>query len=213
MSKMILTQTEKNKLAIQYEGLVNKMTYQFANKVAMDWNDIKSMAYEGLALAIEQYDSERSSMNFMQFAAFAIRNNILTSLDNEARTIKMSAYNQKKAKEEGVMNYKIRIDLQVNQPDDDSKAIKEMVLGTYEDAKFADGDVFETIYEMLGEKFSARDCEIFFRTFGLNGYEEEKCKDIAKMFELSIGMISIVNKKIIKYIRSNENMCELLANL
>lgn len=213
MSKMILTQTEKNKLAIQYEGLVNKMTYQFASKIAMDWNDIKSMAYEGLALAIEQYDSERSSMNFMQFAAFAIRNNILTSLDNEARTIKMSAYNQKKAKEEGITNYKIRIDLQVNQPDDDSKAIKEMVLGTYEDAKFADGDVFETIYEMLGEKFSARDCEIFFRTFGLNGYEEEKCKDIAKMFELSIGMVSIVNKKIIKYIRSNENMCELLANL
>lgn len=213
MSKMILTQTEKNKLAIQYEGLVNKMTYQFASKIAMDWNDIKSMAYEGLALAIEQYDSERSSMNFMQFAAFAIRNNILTSLDNEARTIKMSAYNQKKAKEEGITNYKIRIDLQVNQPDDDSKAIKEMVLGTYEDAKFADGDVFETIYEMLGEKFSARDCEIFFRTFGLNGYEEEKCKDIAKMFKLSIGMVSIVNKKIIKYIRSNENMCELLANL
>ena len=213
MSKMILTQTEKNKLAIQYEGLVNKMTYQFASKIAMDWNDIKSMAYEGLALAIEQYDSERSSMNFMQFAAFAIRNNILTSLDNEARTIKMSAYNQKKAKEAGITNYKIRIDLQVNQPDDDSKAIKEMVLGTYEDAKFADGDVFETIYEMLGEKFSARDCEIFFRTFGLNGYEEEKCKDIAKMFELSIGMVSIVNKKIIKYIRSNENMCELLANL
>lgn len=213
MSKMILTQTEKNKLAIQYEGLVNKMTYQFASKIAMDWNDIKSMAYEGLALAIEQYDSERSSMNFMQFAAFAIRNNILTSLDNEARTIKMSAYNQKKAKEEGITNYKIRIDLQVNQPDDDSKAIKEMVLGTYEDAKFADGDVFETIYEMLGEKFSARDCEIFFRTFGLNGYEEEKCKDIAKMFELSIGMVSTVNKKIIKYIRSNENMCELLANL
>lgn len=213
MSKMILTQTEKNKLAIQYEGLVNKMTYQFASKIAMDWNDIKSMAYEGLALAIEQYDSERSSMNFMQFAAFAIRNNILTSLDNEARTIKMSAYNQKKAKEEGITNYKIRIDLQVNQPDDDSKAIKEMVLGTYEDAKFADGDVFETIYEMLGEKFSARDCEIFFRTFGLNGYEEEKCKDIAKMFELSIGMVSIINKKIIKYIRSNENMCELLANL
>ena len=213
MSKMILTQTEKNKLAIQYEGLVNKMTYQFASKIAMDWNDIKSMAYEGLALAIEQYDSERSSMNFMQFAAFAIRNNILTSLDNEARTIKMSAYNQKKAKEEGITNYKIRIDLQVNQPDDDSKAIKEMVLGTYEDAKFADGDVFETIYEMLGEKFSDRDCEIFFRTFGLNGYEEEKCKDIAKMFELSIGMVSIVNKKIIKYIRSNENMCELLANL
>lgn len=213
MSKMILTQTEKNKLAIQYEGLVNKMTYQFANKVAMDWNDIKSMAYEGLALAIEQYDSERSSMNFMQFAAFAIRNNILTSLDNEARTIKMSAYNQKKAKEEGITNYKIRIDLQVNQPDDDSKAIKEMVLGTYEDAKFADGDVFETIYEMLEEEFSSRDCEIFFRTFGLNGYDEEKCKDIAKSFNLSIGMVSIVNKKIIKYIRSNENMCELLANL
>ena len=96
-----LNQKERNELAKQYEPLVNKLVKQFSTKVAIDWYEIKSMAYEGLALAIEKYDDERSNMTFTQFAAFSIRNNILTCLDNESRTVKMTNYTQKKAIEAG----------------------------------------------------------------------------------------------------------------
>ena len=90
-----------NELVEKYEPLVNKITKQFVDKVKVSWDDVKSMAYEGLAIAFNTYDSERSKMTFVQFAGFAIRNNILTGLNNELRTVKLSAYAQKKAVERG----------------------------------------------------------------------------------------------------------------
>jgi DNA-directed RNA polymerase specialized sigma subunit len=79
MRGMNISQEQKNALAVQYEPLVNKITKQFVEKVKVSWDDVKSMAWEGLALAIENYDDERSTMTFTQFAGFAIRNNIITS--------------------------------------------------------------------------------------------------------------------------------------
>ena len=92
-----MTELEKNTLVQQYEPLINKITKQYSDKVKASWEDLKSMAYEGFAIAINTYDETRSSMTFAQFAGFAIRNNILTSLNNELRTVKLSAYAQKKA--------------------------------------------------------------------------------------------------------------------
>ena len=96
-----MTDIEKNALVQQYEPLINKITKQYSDKVKASWEDIKSMANEGFAIAINTYDSTRSKMTFAQFAGFAIRNNILTSLNNELRTVKLSAYAQKKAIEKG----------------------------------------------------------------------------------------------------------------
>lgn len=213
MSKMNLTSAESNKLVSQYEPLINKLTNQFVSKVCVSWNDVKSMAYEGLAIAINTYDDEKSSMTFTQFAAFAIRNNILTGLDNELRTVKMSNYAQKKAAEAGDASFStVRIDTN-NVDDDDRRKPQEIKLGMFEDEKFSDGDVFEFLYSQLEDNFSERDCNIFYMSFGLKDFEEIKCKDIAAMLGLSIGSISIINKKIINFIRSNNELCEVLAKL
>lgn len=203
-----------NDIVRQYEPLVNKLTNQFVSKVAISWNEVKSMAYEGLAIAINTYDSEKSSMNFTQFAAFAIRNNILTSLDNELRTVKMSAYNQKKAAEAGETSFStVRIDYSVGCSDDDNRKPQEIKLGMFEDEKFSDGDVFDYLFTRLGDKFNERDCEIFYRTYGLNGFDDMTGVEISKLFGLSIASISVINKKIINYIKKDVELCEMLANL
>lgn len=212
MSTMILTVSEKNAMVKQYEPLVNKMVKQFVNKVAVDWNDVKSMAYEGLVIAINTYDSEKSSMNFTQFAAFAIRNNILTSLDNELRTVKMSAYNQKKAAEAGDASFST-VRINTNESDDDRKTPQEIKLGMYENEHFSDGDVFDYLYTRLEDKFNTRDCEIFYRTYGLKEFDDMTGVEIAKMYKLSIASISIINKKIINFIKNDEELCEMLASL
>lgn len=214
MSTMILTIAEKNELVKKYEPLVNKMVKQFTSKVAVSWSDVKSMAYEGLAIAINTYDSEKSNMNFTQFAAFAIRNNILTSLDNELRTVKMSAYNQKKAAESGEASFStVRIDYSVGCSDDDNRKPQEIKLGMYENETFSDGDVFDYLYTRLEDQFNSRDCEIFYRTYGLKGFDDMTGVEISKMFKLSIASVSVINKKIINYIRKDEELCEMLANL
>ena len=103
MCKIYTNISEKEKAALvkQYEPLINKLTKQFVSQVHIDWDSVKSMAYEGFVLAMANYDDERSKLSFKQFAGWSIRNNILSSLDKELRTVSMSAYAQKKASENG----------------------------------------------------------------------------------------------------------------
>lgn len=208
-----LAPEEKNKLAVQYEPLVNKLVNQWYKKGITSWDQLKSMAYEGLALAINTYDDERSKMNFMQFAAFAIRNNILTSLDNELRTVKLSNYAQKKASEKGETLFNtVSIDVRIRQ-DDDRRTPQELRLNMYTNAKFGDGDVFSYIYSRLETEFSERDCKIFYKVFGLRGCDETKGKDVAKEYGISEGLVSQKIKKITSWIRKDNEMCEMLQNL
>jgi RNA polymerase sigma factor (sigma-70 family) len=215
-----MTDTERNTLIKSHEPLVNKLTKQFVDKVNVPWDDVKSMAYEGLAIALNSYDPDRSKMSFLQYAGFAIRNNILTGLNNELRTVKLSAYAQKKAVERGdaVFN-SVSIDYTNNDSPTDSgygftgapKRNEWSKLSTSD--KWSDGDVFETLYSKLEENFSSRDCEIFYMTFGLKGHDEIKGKDIAEYFGISRSLVSVKIKGIIGFIQKDTDLVEILANL
>lgn len=210
-----MTEFEKNEFVKKYEPLVNKMVRQFSEKVHAPWDDIKSMAYEGLAIAMKSYDPEKSSMTFTQFAGFAIRNNILTGLNNELRTVKLSAYAQKKVTEYGESTFNtVSLD-HINSDDDNHSGISssKYYSALSVDAKFDDGDVFETLYQTLEDNFSERDCEIFYMTFGLKDRELIKGKDIAEHFNVSKGTVSVRVSVMINFIRKNEDLMEILANL
>ena len=209
---MNISQDQKNALAVQYEPLVNKITKQFVEKVKVSWDDVKSMAWEGLAIAIETYDDERSTMSFTQFAGFAIRNNILTSLDNELRTVKLSNYAQKKAIASGEATFN---SLSIDAPSraDDEVKPRETIMNMVQEEKFSDGDVFEYLYSRIESAFGKRDYTMFYMSFGLKGFDEMKGKDIAIKFGVSEGLVSQKIKKIINYIRQDEELCEILANL
>ena len=206
---------EKNNFVAQYEPLVNKLTKQYASKVKMSWEDIKSMAYEGLAIAMNTYDENKSTMTFTQFAGFAIRNNILTGLNNELRTVKLSAYAQKKAIERGDATFNSVSFNGEREKDEDfvsRPSIKDWA-NLKQEEKFSDGDTFETLYSKLEENFPMRDCEIFYRSFGLKDFDDEKGKDIADYFGISRSLVSIKLKTVISYIQKDSELCEVLANL
>lgn len=208
-----MTEREKNQLVLQYEPLIAKMIMQFYKAVKYDWNSIKSMAYEGFALAINNYDETRSNMTFAQYAAFSMKNCILTGLTNETRVVKLPAEEQKKRKEEGTALFNtVSIDLTWDNGNDNVTP-KEIKLGMYEDAKFSDGDVFNYLYERLSENFTQRDCEMFYKAYGLNGYDETPNQQIAKEYGVSEGLVSQRKKRIIDWIRRDEEMCEVLSNL
>jgi RNA polymerase sigma factor (sigma-70 family) len=205
-----------NAFVEQYEPLLNKLTKQFVDQVKAPWDDIKSMAYEGLVIAYNTYDPKRSNMTFVQFAGFAIRNNILTSLNNELRTVKLSAYAQKKANEigEAVFN-SVSIDNKTSGDNIDTLNVPKSKDWSYLSTsdKWSDGDVFETLYSKLEDNFPTRDCEIFYMTFGLNNHNEIKGKDIANHFNISPSLVSIKLKSVIRYIQNDEELVEILANL
>jgi RNA polymerase sigma factor (sigma-70 family) len=206
------TDKQKNELTKQYEPLINKLTGQFYSSVQMDWDSIKSMAYEGFALALNKYDESKSSMSFMSFAAFEMRNNIMTRLTEESRTVKLPFEEQKRRKESGEPLFNsVSIDRSVRE-DDDIKP-REIVMGMYETARFADGDVFSYLYERLEEKFPRRECDMFYMSFGLKGFEDTPNQDIAKKFGVSEGLVSQKKRKIIDWIRTDRDLCEMLSNL
>lgn len=206
---------QKNKLVQQYEPLVNKLTKQFfdSNHGLCSWNDIYSMALEGFALAINNYDPNRSSMSFTQYAAYSIRNNILTCLNEETRTVKLSAYAQKIIVERGQSTFNtVSIDHAVVDSDDQMKP-REIVMNMYEDEKFSDGDIFEYLYNRLENQFNKRDCDIFYKIFGLKTYDVTPNKAVAKEYGVSEGLISQKIKKITTWIRKDNDLCEVLSNL
>jgi RNA polymerase sigma factor (sigma-70 family) len=209
-----LNEMELNAMVVKYEPLINKITKQYSDKVKASWEDLKSMAYEGFAMAIQNYDPTRSTMTFTQFAGFAIRNNILTSLNNELRTVKLSAYAQKKAVENGEAVFNsVSIEANWNSEDHTGGPKKNDMLNLRQEAKFDDGDIFETLYSKLEENLPLRDCEIFYRTFGLKDFEEEKGKDIAVYFGISRALVSIKLRSGIQFIQKDEELVEVLSNL
>lgn len=209
-----LTNEEKNNIVSKYEPLINKITKQYAEKIKYNWEDIKSMAYEGLVLALIKYDKNKSNMNFTQYAAFSIRNNILTSLDNELRVVKLSNYAQKKTEQAGNSLFNtVSISDKFNDENDKKISPKEIILKMYEDEKFSNGDIFNYLKIRLEEEFSLRDCIIFYKAFGLNGYEELKGKEIAEELNISKGLVSQRLKNIINFIKKDRDLCEMLSNL
>ena len=206
------TDKQKNELTKQYEPLINKLTNQFYQTVKMDWDSIKSMAYEGFALALNKYDESKSSMSFMSFAAVEMRNNIMTGLTEGSRTVKLPFEEQKRRKERGETLFtSVSIDRSIR--DEEDIKPREIVMGMYVPAKFDDGDVFEYLYERLEEKFPQRECDMFYMTFGLKGYEETPNQVIAKRFGVSEGLVSQKKRKIIDWIKTDRDLCEMLSNL
>lgn len=207
-----LNEVEKNQLVKQYEPLMNKLVNQFFKKVQCPWEDLKSYAYEGFSLAIQKYDENKSSMSFTQYAAFAIRNNILTALNSELRTVKMDAYAQKITAENGIPSFNmISIDSCTN--DDESEHYRKIILSEVVEDKFSNGDIFEYLYSRIEDEFSYRDCEMFYKTFGLKGFDITKNKDIAKLYNVSEGLSCQKVSKIIKWIRKDNDLCEQLSLL
>ena len=208
-----LNEAEKNALVEQYKKLINRMINQFYKKGYTTWDQLESMALEGFAIAIHTYDSTRSSLTFTQFAAYAIRNNILTSLDNELRVVKLSAYAQKKVTEAGGTTWNtVRLDTTPNS-DQSDRPTKEVKLGAYSKAKFGDGDVYEYLYSRIEDEFSNRDCTMFYKSFGLKTYDITAGKVIAQEFGVSEGWVSQRIKRITTWIRKDTELCEMLSKL
>lgn len=186
---------------------------QFRHTVKCSQEDLKSMAYEGFAAALNKYNEDKSDQSFTQFAAYQIRFSILTHLDNELRTVKLSYHAQRQVIEDGNPLFNT---ISVDQPyvgDDNEKTPREIVLNMYENEKFSDGDVLEYLCDRIKEHFSESDCDIFFSTYGLNGHDYTKGTTLAKKYNLTQGRISQRRHAIIDYIRKNRDLCEMLATL
>lgn len=232
------SQEVRNQLARQFEPLVNKIVAQQQKVLKTDWGTLKSMGYEGLAIAMNTYDPERSGMTFTQYAAFGILNNIRNCSCIELHTVKLTSYTQdqirkandaaKKAQESNEDPYvavaspagvgtttftSVSISNVMNPQGDNDNMNREMRYGIYESAKFADGDIFEQLKLEVDEHCNKTDAYCFYHYFGICGYAEKQVTELADELNVTSGRISQRLKKVIDFIKKNENLCESLASL
>ena len=202
---------ERERLVIQYKNLMFKIVNQYVGKLPLPFDDIVGAAMEGFTKAMNSYKTG-TSQSFQQYAGWCMRNNILTSANEEGHVVKFNAYQQKKAKERGESTF---ITQSISNIYEETQEDKLEILGI-EDSKMDNLDeeeVFSDLFSWLEYNFSKRDCEIFYLFFGLNGRIQTKGIDIAKQFNVSAATVTVTNKKIIKKLKENDNLLDELRDL
>ena len=163
----------------------------------------------------EAEEAKRTS--FKTWASYKIRWAILGEIYDNSRTIRMSYNDRRNAYTKGETT-SLTTSL-------DSMAGKDGEEGSMQDhiAGLATTDTltaseqqkrWDKLFDELGKHFSKRDMVVFLKYFGLGGEKEEKGKDIAAEFNMTPAMVThIVTKKILPYIKSNEDLMDIMGDL
>lgn len=208
----------RNDLFLQYKPLMYKIVNQFVGQVPLEFSDLVGAAMEGFTLALNKW-RQGTSQNFQQYAAWSMRNAILNCANQEGHTVRFSAYQQRKAKEAGRSTFMtVSIDRMCRHREDEkdsdrSDRIEELGVEQPDFSLETEDHTFWKFYEWMSERFSQRDCHIFYHTYGVCGHELLKGTELAEIFGLSAASISVTNKKIIKAIRADEKVMSMLSDL
>lgn len=219
-------------VAKKYMPLVTAIASKFIGKSALGKNELVSAGMLGLVYAMNDYrkpDSyidaddkvidkkeakEQKHLTFKQYAGWRIRNAILYDINHLSRVVKTGQYGYEKNKAAGLdsHNFEVSIDRDFN--GDDLSIDKFATIAI--DPKFMTPDAKEQwnqLFKILEKKFNARSLSIFYKYFGLNGYEKMKGQEIAKEFGVTSPRISGIIKNIMSYLKDDPKTRALLADL
>lgn len=211
---------EKNQLVKQYVPLIKKISRQlYGKQPGIDYDDIEGFAYEGFALAINNYDTTRSKMTFTQYAAFSIRNAILNGINKYSDSLGISFYKKKQMLiENAVLPTITSLDSIVkNNYNREFGFAGEKQIDKNSTFGFADEILFDNPLKVLiykvTKKFPNDWADIFFSVYGLNGNITKKQKDIAQEYNISCCLVTKRVQKIIEYIKTDKELINILKDL
>lgn len=201
---------EREKYAALYTPLVHKIANQNKDKLPLSYEDLVGFGFEGLTKAMNDY-KEGSTQSFLQYAAYCIYYAMTNGANEVGHIVKFSAYQQKKAREEGRPTYIYQHIMTTVGADGEehynipepSEAPKMVEVGT----------ALTHLEEFVQTHFSARDADVFFQSFGLGDREEVPHVKIAKQYEVTSASITYINQRIIRAIKADELVCGELESL
>jgi RNA polymerase sigma factor (sigma-70 family) len=200
------TKMSQNKLAKQFIPLVKKICNQYYGKSALEYEELEGYAWLGFTLALNSYDKTKSEMSFESFVAYGIRNAILNGVNTDSRTIAVSYYKQKQMRETG---QDLPLALSINTYTENEDKINQLGV----ENEFTIENTFNVVLSKLREEFNEDYIDIFCSIYGLDGHKIEKNKEIAKRYNVSCCLITKRVKKIIDYIKNNNELSEYLREL
>lgn len=208
--KKPITAHEREAYARQYTPLVYKIANQNKDKSPLAYDDLIGFGFEGLADAMNTYKPD-SGQSFLQYAAYRIYYFIMNGTNREGHIVAFSNYQQKKAKAEGRTTYLYQPI--ISKTDADGEEHWNIPEPSVDPERTSVGKALDDIRAFVASRFSKRDTDIFFKTFGLGKEDDVPRVKIAKQYKVSSAAITYVNQRVIAAIRADDTLREELEDL
>ena len=225
------TEKGRNKIVQQYTPLIHKIIRQWIGKSNLGVDDLLSVAYEAITYAMNRFgkrkvrdengkwieaekDDKTAKYSFTQYAAYCIDNGIREEIKHNSHLVRVPASQQSKERQEKGHNtkkYAVSGDVGIGKNDNGNTRTLFDILDTgengYKGVNSEDLDkLWEFVYKKLADNFKERDLEIFYSSFGLNGYKKMKGKDLAKKYSIGASAITPIKIKIINFIKKDKTL-------
>lgn len=210
------TSAGRNACAKQYMPMVNKIVNDYVGKSRLDKPELMSAALDGFAAAMKDWrkdGKEDTSVPFKTFAAYRVKQQILYDINTIASVVNTNRYAINKMGS-GMLSA-VSIDRGLDS-DDDFKQDRLSVIGK-EDPNYnltkSEEENWNMLYSLIEKNFKQRDIDIFYRYFGLKGYQKEKGKDIAKIFGMGASTITAIVNSVLMFLKKNSKAMDILSDI
>ena len=218
---MLDLETSKGRDAIvkRYLPLVEKIIKQWDGKSNLSKEELRSSALLGLVDAMNNYKNpeemakagKEGNQSFTQYAAYRMKQQILKDMTEYGTDVKISNHFRKKITAAGdVIDKEFSIDSVFGSDEDGEPISIDRFLGlSADDDQFSyreKQELYKKIFKRIESKFSARDCNMFYRVWGINGFKHEKVKDLAKELGISEPAVTQACKRIIRFAASDREI-------
>lgn len=225
------TEAGRNEIAKKYMPLVHKIAKQFAGKSNLDYDDLLAAGNRGLVYAMNGYGKKTNRNNadletivtktFTQYAAFMIRISILEDIKDVSQTVRVPISQQNKEREETGRNTKTNTvsgDKEVGASGDEgNKSLFDFMGGTDNATRDIDNEdvqkLWDEFFKKLEEKFDKTTLDIWYASFGINGHEKMKKKELAEKYGIVPSNISYYLYKVNNFIKTDKKMMSMITDI
>lgn len=227
----LTSEAGRNQIAKKYEPLIHKIAKQFMGKSELSYEDLISAGNVGLIHAMNKY-GKKSNKNvadletivgktFTQYAAFMIRISILEDIKNLSQIVRVPISQQNAERRETGRNTKsntVSGDKEISSSGDEgNKSLFDYIGGTDNATRGIDNEDVEKLwkkfFKKLEEKFDKTTLDIWYSSFGVNGHEKMKKKDIAAKYGLVPSNISYYLYRVNTFIKTDKKMMEMMNDI
>ena len=209
------TQQGRNAAAKMYAPVMYKIVNQYLGKSSMTRSELISSALLGFTNAMNQWKNETDDnkhVSFRTYASYRMQQQILNDMNRYSHTIAGSSYAYAKY---GSTTFNVDSIDNYNADKGDFDVVSALAVDSI-DQNLSKGEKeqWDELYGIIESNFKQRDCDIFYRYFGLNGYKREKSKDIAKSMGMSEGNIrnTIINK-ILMFLKKDRKAFDIILDI
>lgn len=206
----------RNACAKQYMPMVHKIVNSYVGKSKLSKPELMSAGLQGFTDAMNEWrkSGDESSVSFKTYAAYRVKQQILNDINQLSYTVSTNWYGVQKMG--ASMLSAVSIDGMIGDEDNEFKQDRLEFLSeepNYNLTRTEESN-WNELYKLIESTFKQRDVDVFYRYFGLKGYNKEKAKDIAKSLGISPQLItSIIKDTILKKLKSNPKAMEILSEL